>query len=46
MKHEVNESGFPIISVDISISKLRSEPKWPLFSNLLTYAEILWLTVP
>ena len=37
MKHAVNESWFPIISVHIKISKLRSGPKWPLFSNPLTY---------
>ena len=36
-KHAVNDSWFPIISVHINISKLRSEPKWPLFSNPLTF---------
>ena len=37
MKCAVNDSWFPIISVHINISKLRSGPKWPLFSNSLTY---------
>ena len=41
MKHAVNDSWFPIISVHINISKLRSGPKWPLFSNPLTYSMVL-----
>ena len=39
MKHVVNDSWFPITSVHINISKLRSVPKCPLFSNPLTYYE-------
>ena len=41
MKHSVNDSWFPIISVHCSISKLRSGPKWPLFSNPLTFVYLL-----
>ena len=36
MKHTVNDIYFPIISVHVNISKLRSGPKCPLFSNPLT----------
>ena len=35
MKHALNDSQFPIISVHIL--KMRSGPKWPLFLNSLTY---------
>ena len=37
MKHAVKDSWFRKISVHSIFSKLRPGPKWPLFSNGLTY---------
>ena len=37
MKHALKESLFFILSEYFNVSKLRSGPKWPFFSNPLTY---------
>ena len=38
MKHALKGNRFPIASEHINISKLRSGPKWLIFSNPLTYS--------